>query len=775
MTPVSLAGEPVVDAALARAHGLTDDEYASIEKWLGRTPTFTELGVFSVMWSEHCSYKSSRKHLKMLPMGGPRVVGGPGENAGALDVGDGWVAVFKIESHNHPSFVEPYQGAATGVGGILRDIFTMGARPIATMDSLKFGALEHPRSRYLVSGVVGGIGGYGNCVGVPTVAGEVMFDPAYNSNILVNAFCLGLARKEQLQSARARGVGNPVLYVGSATGRDGIHGASLLASAEFDETSASKRPTVQVGDPFTEKLLIEACLEAMQTGAIVAIQDMGAAGLTSSSSEMAGRGNVGIELVLDKIPLREAELTPYEILLSESQERMLLVAENGRENELLAIFEKWDLNAIVIGRIIREERWRALWKGQPVADIPVRALTDAAPIYDRPASAPKPDSTARPTKAEGSLRLKGDGAGKGSPSRPAPNAALRALLASPNVCSRRWIFRQYDWIVRSNTVVGPGSDAAVLRIKGTHRGLALKVDSNPRACALDPYIGTITTVCEAMRNVACAGARPAGITNCLNYGNPERPEIMWQFVKGIEGLRDAALAFDVPVISGNVSFYNETAGRAIPPTPTIAVVGILEDIAKHLKSYFAVPDDLILMIRTAPPLLEASEYAAVFGEESDERETKDTGHDCRVPQGAIDAIRGAEVVLHPLFLERRLVEGLVDGAERGLIRSAHDASEGGAAVALAEACFNPHQPLGADIAGLESDRQLFGEGASTVIISAAAGHLEELRRVFEPLEVTVLGRVTENPRLRIAPEVDEEVNELMQIYEDALPRRLGSK
>ncbi|MBV8056653.1 MAG: phosphoribosylformylglycinamidine synthase subunit PurL, partial [Deltaproteobacteria bacterium] len=667
MTAISIAGEPVVDAALARAHGLAGDEYASIERWLGRTPTFTELGVFSVMWSEHCSYKSSRMHLKMLPMSGPRVVGGPGENAGALDVGDGWVAVFKIESHNHPSFVEPYQGAATGVGGILRDIFTMGARPIAIMDSLKFGALDHPRSCYLVSGVVGGIGGYGNCVGVPTVAGEVMFDRAYNSNILVNAFCLGLARKEQLQSARARGAGNPVLYVGSATGRDGIHGASLLASAEFGEASASKRPTVQVGDPFTEKLLMEACLEAMQTGAIVAIQDMGAAGLTSSSSEMAGRGHMGIELSLDKIPLREAELTPYEILLSESQERMLLVAENGRENELIAIFQKWDLNAVVVGRILREERWRALWKGELVADIPVRALTDEAPIYGRPANPLKVDHIAsRKTRRA---------------SRPAPQAALRALLASPNVCSRRWIFRQYDSIVGSNTVVSPGGDAAVLRIKGTHRGLALKVDSNPRACALDAYLGTVSTVCEAVRNVACTGARPAGITNCLNYGNPERPEIMWQFIKGIEGLRDAALAFDLPVISGNVSFYNETEGRAIPPTPAIAVVGILEDVAKHLKSYFSVPDDLILMIRVAAPSLEASEYAAIFGEESDEHGTAEADYGRRVSRNP-DAHRQPEIALHPLFLERQLIEALVDGADRGLIRSAHDASEGGIAVAL---------------------------------------------------------------------------------------------
>jgi phosphoribosylformylglycinamidine synthase subunit PurL len=753
MIPVSLSGEPAVNATLARGHGLTDKEYAALEQCLGRTPTLTELGVFSVMWSEHCSYKSSRKYLTMLPRNGSCVVGGPGENAGALEVGDGWVAVFKIESHNHPSFVEPYQGAATGVGGILRDIFTMGARPVASMDSLKFGNLEHPRSRYLVSGVVGGIGGYGNCVGVPTVAGEVMFDSAYNSNILVNAFCLGLTRKEHLQSARARGAGNPVLYVGSATGRDGIHGASLLASAEFDEASAAKRPTVQVGDPFTEKLLIEACLEAMQTGAIIAIQDMGAAGLTSSSSEMAGRGGIGIELVLDRIPLREAGMTPYEILLSESQERMLLVAQNGREDELLAIFKKWDLNAVVAGRILSEERWRAWWKGALVADIPVRALTDDAPIYDRPAY---------PPKARHSLERK-----RLSGPRPARNAALRTLLASPNVCSRRWIFEQYDSIVGSNTIIGPGGDAAVLRIKGTNRGLALKVDSNPRACALDPYLGTLSVFCEAVRNVACVGARPAGITNCLNYGNPERPEIMWQFVKGVEGLRDAAFAFDIPVISGNVSFYNETGGRAIPPTPTIAIVGVIDDVTKRVTSYFATPDDLILMIRTATAALLGSEYATLFGVESD---------NCGITESS-DHYDGAwqrEEMLRHLSLERKLVEGLVEGAERRLIRSAHDISEGGTAVAVAEACFNPHHVLGANIAGLESYAELFGEGPSTVIVSTAACNLDELRKIFQPLEVAVLGCVTKEPRLKIAPEIEEDVNELMRIYEDALPRRLGS-
>ncbi len=424
-TPVALAGEPAVGLEQARAHGLTDDEYRAIERSLGRTPTFTELGVFSVMWSEHCSYKSSRRHLRMMPNKSPRVVGGPGENAGALEVGDGWVAVFKIESHNHPSFVEPYQGAATGVGGILRDIFTMGARPVASMDSLKFGAFEHPRTRYLLGGVVGGIGGYGNCVGVPTVGGEVMFDAAYNGNILVNAFCLGLARRGELQSARARGPGNPVMYVGSATGRDGIHGASLLASAEFDASSEAKRPTVQVGDPFTEKLLIEACLEAMQSGAIVAIQDMGAAGLTSSSSEMAARGEFGIELDLDRIPLREAGLTPYEILLSESQERMLLVAERGREAELEAIFARWDLHAVVVGKITDDRRWRVRWRGKLVADIPAAALTDEAPVYDRPARAPSKTGLDAERRVKRSVRA---AAGRGpAPSAGQPQRRLQAM------------------------------------------------------------------------------------------------------------------------------------------------------------------------------------------------------------------------------------------------------------------------------------------------------------------------------------------------------------
>ncbi|MHB8380873.1 MAG: phosphoribosylformylglycinamidine synthase subunit PurL [Candidatus Binataceae bacterium] len=740
--PVALPGEPRVDLDEARAHGLSPEEFARVGKILARTPTFTELGVFSVMWSEHCSYKSSRKYLRTLPQKSELVVqGGPGENAGAIDVGDGWVAVFKIESHNHPSYVEPYQGAATGVGGILRDIFTMGARPVASMNSLKFGSFAHPRTRYLLGGVVGGIGGYGNCVGVPTVAGEVMFDAAYNGNILVNAFSLGLARAGELWSAKARGVGNPVLYVGSATGRDGIHGASLLASAEFDAESESKRPTVQVGDPFTEKLLIEACLEAGKTGAIVAIQDMGAAGLTSSSSEMAARGGLGIDLDLDKVPLREQNLTPYEILLSESQERMLIVAERGREAELQAVFEKWDLHAAVIGEITGDRRWRARWRGRIVADIPADALADDAPVYDRPAHAPAP-ATKLPAR-----KPRED---------PPPSVALRAMLSNPNIASKRWVYRQYDSIVQGNTVEGPGGDAAVLRIKGSRRALALAVDSNPRACALDPYAGAVATVIEAARNVACVGARPVGITNCLNYGNPERPEIMWQFAEGVRGLGDAARAIGAPVVSGNVSFYNETEGRAIPPTPTIAIVGLMTDIAHRVTAHFKRAGDAILIVRTGPPSLAASEYAAMYGE----------GDEALAP---IDLAR-----------ENALLEALVECAEHGLIRSCHDAAEGGLAVAIAEACFNPEAKLGAQLDlcahGLSDTVGLFGEGPSAVVISAAPDEVAALRRIFSSrgLAFYQAGQVLAEPRLALLPAVNENIVELHELYEAAIPRRLAS-
>ena len=736
--PVSLAGEPKADVEQARAFGLTPDEYRKIEQIIGRTPTYTELGVFSVMWSEHCSYKSSRIHLRKLPSKSELVVQGPGENAGAIDVGDGWAAVFKIESHNHPSFVEPYQGAATGVGGILRDIFTMGARPVASMNSLKFGSFDHPRTRYLLGGVVGGIGGYGNCVGVPTVAGEVMFDARVQREYSRQRVLPGPRAQDEMMSAKARGVGNPVLYVGSATGRDGIHGASM-ASAEFDKESEAKRPAVQVGDPFTEKLLIEACLEAGKTGAIVAIQDMGAAGLTSSSSEMPSHGGLGIELDLDQVPLREANLTPYEILLSESQERMLIVAERGREAELQAVFEKWDLHAVVIGRITDDQRWRARWHGQVVADIPIGALADDAPLYDRPAAPPKIQPSAKTSTTK----------------HPEIAKALRALLDSPNVASKKWVYRQYDSIVQSNTVLGPGSDAAVIRIKNSRRAMALKVDSNPRACALDPYLGAVGVVCEAARNVACAGARPVGITNCLNYGNPERPEVMWQFIRGVEGLRDASIAFGAPVVSGNVSFYNETEGHAIPPTPTIAVLGVMSDVAKHVTQFFKNPGDAIAIVRTGKPSLAASEYSAIFG----------------IDGGSLNPI--------DLLREAALVEGLVEGSEQGLIRSAHDIAEGGLAVAMAEACFNPRAILGAEVelghAG-NAAVDFFGEGASTVILSIGPGDVARVEKLFagRGLEFAVVGKVIADPRLKIDNAIDEDVSELQRIYEDAIPRRLLS-
>src|SRR6185437_15003456 len=515
---------------------------------------------------------------------------------------------------------------------------------------------------------------------------------------------------------------------------------SLLASAEFDASSEAKRPTVQVGDAFTEKLLIEACLEAMRSGAIVAIQDMGAAGLTSSSSEMAARGGLGIELDLDRIPLREAGLTPYEILLSESQERMLLVAERGREAELAAIFARWDLHAVVVGKITEDRRWRVRWREKLVADIPAVALTDEAPVYDRPAHEP-----AKPTSTFSAAR--------GVASAPLPGEALRRLLDSPNVGSKRWVFRQYDSMVQSNTMAGPGGDAAVLRIKGTNRALALKVDSNPRACALDPYVGAAATVVEAARNVACAGARPIGLTNCLNYGNPERPEIMWQFIRGVEGIRDAALALDTPVVSGNVSFYNETEGLAIPPTPTIAMLGVLQDAGRRVTQFFKRADDAIILLRTAAATLAASEYAALF--KANARSL-----------AALDLKR-----------ERALIEGLVAGADRGLIRSSHDVAEGGLAVTLAECCFNPAGVLGAEIDGMPErggGEVFFGEGASTIVLSAADDEVEKLRALFGGIEFTVIGRVTSEPRLKVAKAIDEDVRELRQIHEQAIARRLAA-
>src|SRR5947207_1974239 len=541
------------------AHGLTKDEYSRIEQILGRAPNYLELGIFSVMWSEHCSYKSSRVHLRTFPTTGPRVVQGPGENAGVIDIGDGWVAAFKMESHNHPSFIEPYQGAATGVGGILRDIFTMGARPIAVLDSLRFGALNAPRLKYLVDGVVRGIAGYGNCIGIPTVGGETSFHPSYNGNILVNVFALGVTTRDRIFKGTASGVGNPVIYVGSKTGRDGIHGATM-ASAEFDEASEEKRPTVQVGDPFTEKLLLEACLEIMETDAIVGIQDMGAAGLTSSSFEMAGRAGTGVRMYLDRVPVREAGMTPYEIMLSESQERMLIVARRGREDEVVRVFEKWDLNAAVVGEVTDDGFVRLFWHGEEAAAIPVEPISTEAPVYSRPMLAPErtiPETLDRQQVDDADF-----------------TEQLMRLIGSPNLCSKHWIYEQYDTTVRTNTIAAPEQrDAAIVRVKGTGRALAMTSDVNPMYCFLDPYEGGKQAVAEAARNIAASGARPTAITDSPNFGSPERPEIMWQFAECIRGISDACRTLDTPVVSGNVSFYNETEARAVHPTPTVGLRG----------------------------------------------------------------------------------------------------------------------------------------------------------------------------------------------------------
>jgi phosphoribosylformylglycinamidine synthase II len=734
-----------VEAALQ--HGLSAEEYERIETTLGRAPTLEELGVFSVMWSEHCSYKSSRAYLRGLPTTGPRVLQGPGENAGAIDVGDGLAVVFKIESHNHPSFVEPFQGAATGVGGILRDIFTMGARPIANLNSLRFGSIDHPRTPFLLRGVVAGIGHYGNCIGVPTVGGEVSFDPGYDHNILVNAFTLGVVKADRIFRARATGVGNPVMYVGSRTGRDGIHGASLLASAEFDAESESKRPTVQVGDPFTEKLLLEACLELMSPAMshhLVAIQDMGAAGLTSSSTEMASRGGTGIDLDLSRVPLREVGVTPYEILLSESQERMLLVVHQGSEDAVRAVFEKWDLEAAVIGTVTDTQRLRCTFEGKVVVDLPIAPLTDDAPVYERPALEPQSfDDGAK-------LEL------KDLPEPSDYNQTLLQLVASPNLCSREWVYRQYDSYVGGGSIVRPGSDAAVVRLPGTDKAVAMTVDCNSRLCLVDPYVGTISAVAEAARNLAASGAEPIGVTNCLNFGSPEKPEVMWQFQQAVAGLRDACVAFGTPVISGNVSFYNETEGRSIPPTPVIGMVGLLEDASQHVTQWFKGEGDAIVLLGRNREELGSSEYLAV------------THHQ----------VRGG-VPWMDLEIERRLIHAVVSAAREGLLRSAHDVAEGGLAVALAECCISGEAtaPLGARIeveAGFRPDALLFGESHARMIVSVRRRHLTRLREIArrEDVPISVIGEVR-GQRLEIGDLVGLDVGTLRECWRQGLTKTLA--
>jgi phosphoribosylformylglycinamidine synthase len=745
------AVEPEVDLALAREHGLSDGEWRSILEILGRTPTFSELGIFSVMWSEHCSYKSSKRWLRGLPTEGEQVLQGPGENAGAVAIGDGLAVIFKIESHNHPSYIEPKQGAATGVGGILRDIFTMGARPIASLDSLRFGPLDDPKHQHLLRGVVDGIGGYGNAVGVATVGGEAWFHECYRGNILVNAFNLGVVEVERIFRAQASGVGNPVLYVGSKTGRDGIHGASLLASAEFDETTESKRPTVQVGDPFTEKCLIEACLEVMRTDAIVGIQDMGAAGLTCSSFEMASRAGTGIEMDLDRVPQRAEGMTPYELLLSESQERMLLVAKAGREEEVRRIFANWDLDAVVVGRVTDDGRMRVRWHGRTVVDIPVDPVASCSPELDRPRRAPAA-LRERQSLDLGAVAPESDPAG-----------ALEALLDSPNLGSKAWIWRQYDQLVQGNTLIGPGGDAALVRIKRedgtpTAKAVAMSADCNPRWCFLDPWAGAVAAVAESARNVACTGARPLALTNCLNFGNPEKPEIMWQLAEAIRGLGDAARALGTPVISGNVSLYNETDGRPIHPTPTVVVVGLLEPWARHAVSHFRGAEREVVLLGESREELGGSEWLAL-------RRGSEAG---RPP--AVDF--EAELRLHRL-LER--------GVREGWLETAHDVSDGGLAVALAECTFTApdRRRVGARIEladAIRLDALLFGESTGRVIAAGPDADALLAAAREEAVPACRIGR-TGGERLVIGPPggaawIDAPVAHLHEVWARALPRRL---
>ena len=741
MVDHSVSKQPQVTAELVVSHGITPDGYQRIIQILGREPNYTELGVFSVMWSEHCSYKSSRQYLKSLPTEGPHVLQGPGENAGVVDIGDGLAVAFKMESHNHPSFIEPYQGAATGVGGILRDIFTMGARPIASLNSLRFGRIDHPRTRYLVSGVVAGIGGYGNCIGVPTVGGEVYFDECYDANIVVNAFTLGIAKKKRIHTGVAKGFGNPVMYVGSKTGRDGIHGATM-ASESFSEEKEQRRPTVQVGDPFTEKLLLEACLELMEHDYLIGIQDMGAAGLTSSSTEMAGRGGAGVELDLSAVPLREEGMTPYEILLSESQERMLLVAKAGMEAEIKRIFDKWDLEAVVVGQVTNDNQFRALFNGVEVARIPISALTREAPVYHRPAERPKSQDDLEQLDLSAIAEPRDLG------------ATLKLMLAAPNIASKEWVYRQYDCYVRSNTVVAPGADAAVVRIKGTDKGLALTVDGNSRYCFLDPYVGGALAVAEAARNLACVGARPVGLTDCLNFGSPENSAVMWQFARVIQGMRDACVALKVPVVSGNVSFYNETDGIPIYPTPTIGMVGLLPKVNRVITPWFKAAGDIVVLLGRTREELGGSEYLKLIH----------------------NTVKGTPPWID-LKLEQAIQNCCIEAIESGILRSAHDISDGGLAVALAECCIGgPDKALGVRAEMREmirGDALLFSESQSRILVSMQEKDLGQLQEIASRYAVPlqVIGAVG-GSRFSIQPILQLPVDELQVIWSSALADRL---
>jgi phosphoribosylformylglycinamidine synthase II len=704
LKPRPRPGDPEVTPKLAASYGLNAVEYKKVLGIMGRLPTHTELGIFSVMWSEHCSYKTSKPHLKGFPTKGKRVMQGPGENAGVLDIGGGWATAFKIESHNHPSAVEPYQGAATGVGGILRDVFTMGARPIANLNSLRFGPLKDPHVQRLVKGVVAGIGGYGNCVGIPTVGGEVVFDPCYRDNCLVNAFALGVLPHKRLIKGKASGVGNPVMYIGSTTGRDGIHGATF-ASVDLSSETEEKRSAVQVGDPFMEKLLLEATLELIESGHLVGIQDMGAAGMTSSSVEMAFRGGAGIDVHVDKVPRRESGMVPYEVMLSESQERMLLVCKKGREKYVERILGKWGLHASVVGQVTNSGRHRIYDQGVLVSDLPIEALADDHhpdfPLYHRPMAKPAY------LKKTAKLSLKSLKAPKDL------GAVLLKLLASPSLADKQWVFRQYDHQVRTNTLVKPGSDAAVVRVKENGKGLAMAVDGNGRYCYLSPREGGRLVVAEACRNVAVSGAEPIGLSDCLNFGNPEKPEIMWQFSEVVKGMAEAARALGVPVISGNVSLYNQGPSGAIDPTPVVAAVGLLEPVQGKLRpvpQWFQAEGDLVYLAGSTREEVGGSEYLQV--------------------------VHGLKKGLPPkldLKAEARLQKLCVQLARKGIVRSAHDLSDGGLAVAAAESCISGRRhgagPLGASLslkAKGRPDALLFGESASRVLFSVAPGQAKKL-------------------------------------------------
>ncbi|HWR82141.1 MAG TPA: phosphoribosylformylglycinamidine synthase subunit PurL [Candidatus Deferrimicrobium sp.] len=734
--------QPPVTDELVQAHGLSDEENDRIKQILGRVPTYTELGIFSVMWSEHCSYKNSIALLKTLPREGKNLLAKAGEeNAGAVDIGGGLAVVFKIESHNHPSAVEPYQGAATGVGGILRDIFTMGARPIACLNSLRFGSPDNPRVRYLVDGVVRGIGDYGNSFGVPTVAGEVYFDEAYTGNPLVNAMAVGIVKTDRIVSAVAKGEGNPIMIVGSKTGRDGIHGATF-ASEELSEKSEARRPSVQIGDPFTEKLLLEATLEIIGKGLVIGIQDMGAAGLTCSSSEMSAKGKCGVEIDIEKVPVRETGMTPYEILLSESQERMLVCVRKGKESEIQEVFKKWDLDCTVIGRVTADGMMTVKLYGEVVSRIPsnVLVLGGGAPVYRREVKRPaymdeiaNLDLSAFPLNRDW-------------------NDVLVTMLASPNICHKGWVFDQYDSMVRTSTAVGPGSDAAVLRLRTTNKALAMTTDCNGRYCYINPRLGAQSAVAEAARNIVCSGGRPLAVTNCLNFGNPYKPEIYFGFAEAVAGMGEACRAFNTPVTGGNVSFYNEDPQRAVFPTPTIGMIGLIEGVGHITTQWFKDDGDVIFLLGKNEEHLGASEYLhAMFG----------------LTKGTVPPL--------DLESEKQLQAALLGAIQAGLIKSAHDCSEGGLVVALAECCIsNREHLLGAEVTlsdNIRADCLLFGEVQSRVVISCAPDKVDAVRQFFieKDIACTRVGRVG-GSRLRINNLIDTSLASLAETYYTALPQ-----